>query len=790
MLVPLSLLQKFFSSPLSIEEILQACDRIGIEAECSNVFPDSLNTVVTGKILSASPHPDAERLTVAIVFDGKGERQIICGAPNCRAGIIVPIALPGAKLRNASGEITTIKKAKIRGLESQGMCCGADELGFPHLQKAERGIFEFPADTPLGESACMLLAGASLECSLTPNLGHCTSLLGLAREISFLSPVSLNIPEEFSFASLPQETSICDMHDAGACPVFYSVKILGLSCRRSPEYLQAALTALGQKPLNAIVDITNYVMLSLGQPLHAYDSQAVEQKSLHAATLQSAQPLTLLNQETYTLPAGSLVVADQHNILGLAGVMGSAASSCSENTTEIILEAAYFQPQAVRKYQRTIQLHTEAAYRFTRGVDPQGVLPALHAAIHMIQSLFPDAQISPIQKIGDDSFSPLSLSVRPKTIKRLLDIELSTAEIVAKLSSLGFQTAVEEQAVRVEVPSYRHDIQEETDLVEEICRTTPFVQKTQKILPTYTPIYSLKRELTAFLANGGLQQFFTYSLLDTEVSSLSLQESSLIPVQNSSWKLRDSLLPGMLKSAATNLHRQAPYVYAFEIGNVYSKEQNRYQEEERVAILLSRQVMDDSWQGKTPLSFYTIKGWVEKLLCQSGASIEDFSLQPSQHPNFHPYQQAALYQKKHLLGIFGTLHPQLCRKAQIKHDVVFAELSLNVLLSLKKKSGPHYVPYPIYPASSRDITITIDRDLPADLVRRELLSFESKWLESVHIVSVYQGRDSASQSKNVSLRMVFRDHERTLSRQEIEEEYERLTALLDKKLANIGQGNS
>lgn len=790
MLTPIPLLQRFFSSPLSIKEILQACDRIGIEAECSNVFPDSLNTVVTGKVLSTSPHPDAERLSVAIVFDGKEERQIICGAPNCRAGIIVPVALPGAKIRNALGEVTTIKKSKIRGLESLGMCCGADELGFPHLQTGERGIFEFPENTPLGESACLLLAGASLECSLTPNLGHCASLLGLAREISFLSDTSLTIPEEFSFSPLPQESHSCDTHNLEASPVFYSVKISGLSWKQSPEDLQASLIALGQKPLNAIVDITNYVMLSLGQPLHAYDSQAVDQKSLHATTVRSPQQLTLLNKETYTLPEGALVVADQHNILGLAGVMGSAASAYSESTTEIILEAAYFLPQAVRKYQRTIQLHTEAAYRFTRGIDPQGVLPALYAAIHMIRALFPEAQISPIQKIGEYKSDPLSLNIRPKTLKRLLDLSLSPSEIAEKLSPLGFQTIAEESSVRVEVPLYRHDIQEETDLVEEICRTTPFVQKTQKILPTYTPIYALKRSLSTFLADSGLQQFFTCSLLDSEIAALSLQESSLIPVQNSSLKLRDSLLSGMLKSAATNLNRQAPYVYAFEIGNVYSKEHNQYREEEHIAILLTRQVMDDSWHVKTPLSFYTIKSWVEKLLCHAGVAIEDFVLQASQHPNFHPYRQAALYHKKQLLGVFGTLHPQLCKKSQIKHDVVFAELSLNVLLSLKKKTEPHYVPYPIYPSSSRDITITIDKDLPADLVRRELLSFESKWLESVHIVSVYQGKDVTSQSKNISLRLVFRDHERTLSGQEIEKEYERLTTLLDKNLANIGKGNS
>ncbi len=793
MRVSLSLLQTFFSSPLSLKQILSACDRIGIETEIEDAFLGSLSSVVTAKVLDTQKHPNADTLVVATVFDGTAEHQIVCGAPNCRPGIIIPLALPGAKLRNAEGEILTITKSKIRGIESRGMCCGADELGFPHLQKSERGLFEFPEDTPLGESACSLLAGAFIECSLTPNLGHCASLLGLAREIACVSGVDLVLPEPFSCLPVPSQYEDLGTHDDQASPFFCSVHISGVDNRPSPQKIQEALFALKQKPINALVDITNYVMLSLGQPLHAYDARYVQKDSIRAEKLQEPSELTLLNKETVSLPEGTLVIRDDAHILGLAGIMGGAVSSVDEETTEIILESAYFLPQAIRSLQKHLPIHSEAGYRFARGTDPQQVLPALYAAIHLIQDLFPEARVSLIRKLGNEEQPLRAVHLRENTTQRILGESITLEDAEISLSQLGFPVTREEDSLCVTVPSYRHDIKEEIDLVEELYRSRDWKVRSAKHQPAYPPMYKLKRGLTDHLVHAGLQQFFTCDLLDPETASLSLQETELLALQGSkqATALRNSLLPGLIKSVAININRKAPYVHAFEIGTVYSrnkepkrgKHYSAYREQESLGIILSGQSEPLSWENtRSSLSFYSIKGWVETVLRYIGISIDDCLVTPSESENFHPYQQAQLSYNKQCIGLLGTLHPDLCKKAQIKQQVFFAELLLNPLLGSLKTAPAEYAPYPVYPSSFRDITLTVNEDIPAGLLRKKLLSYPSKWLERVVIISVYQDKSASTTNKNVSLRLLFRDMTRTLSNQEIDAEHERLLTLLNQEI--------
>ncbi|WP_348663691.1 phenylalanine--tRNA ligase subunit beta [Chlamydia vaughanii] len=785
MRVSLSSLQRFFSSPLPIKQIIEACDHIGIETEIETLLACSFSSIVTAKVLKTIPHPNADKLVVATLFDGEHEHQVVCGAPNCRPGIIVPLALPGAKLHDENGQAYTIKKSKLRGVESQGMCCGADELGFPHLQTTERGLFEFPENTPLGEGACALLSDTFIECSLTPNLGHCASLLGLAREITHVTNVELTIPEDFSFSPLQTTTKTQDQYDESLCPIFCYVKISGVSSQPSSQDLQNILRESKQKPINSIVDITNYIMLSLGQPLHVYDAKAIDFDTLRAQKSEEQQTLKLLNNEEVAVPQGTLIICDKHHTVGLAGVMGSLDSSFNDATTDIVLEAAYFLPKAIRASQTHLPIHSEAAYRFTRGVDSNNVLPSLYAAIHHIQKLFPNAVVSPIHVLGAAPESS-SLSLRLQTVKRILGISLNEEALSDKLSSLGFPiVSKDNSALSVQIPSYRHDIHEEIDLVEEICRTEPWKINKKKAIPVYTPIYALKRNIVDFLAQSGLQQFFTCDLLDSETAALDRQDSDCVALQGSKHAtvLRASLLPGLLKSTATNLNRQAPYVHAFELGTTYTKAETKYKETQSLGIILSGQAEELSWIAHNrPLTFYSIKGWVERLLQHLSIPSHAYTIKASNNMNFHPYQQAELYLHKHLIARFGTVHPQLCKKAQIKHSVFFAELSVDALLLAKKKSTNVYKPYPIYPSSFRDTTITVHESLPADSLREKLLSFHSKWLESVSIISIYQNRNSATQNKNVSLRLVFQDKERTLSSQEIEEEHERLIVMLNEQL--------
>ncbi|WP_201456658.1 phenylalanine--tRNA ligase subunit beta [Chlamydia sp. 17-3921] len=788
--VPLSLLQTYFSSPLLTKEILEACDRIGIEAEVCSENSCSFSSVITAKILKTSPHPNADKLQVAVLFDGNQEYQVVCGAPNCRTGIVVPLAIPGAKLTDNEGQVFSIKKSKLRGIESQGMCCGADELGLHEYHTQQRGLLELPEETPLGEDVATLFRKVSLELSLTPNLGHCASLFGLAREISYVTSVSLVLPKAISLAPLKVQ-AVSSKNDSNICPLFCYAKISGIDpLLPSPQELQDILYSLKQKSINTIVDITNYIMFALGQPLHAYDAKQADIHSLRVQALDSTQSFVLLNNETVTLPETSTVICDDHQILALGGVMGGFNSAVTNSTTEIILEAAYFPPKVIRASQRLLPIHSEAAYRFSRGVDYNNVLPSLFAAIHSILKVFPKAQCSEIYTMGETQSSSKTLELRSSTVQRILGEKISKETLKEKLQSLGFSSLTENpNSIVVKIPSYRHDIVEEIDLVEEISRTQSWHLKSQKQTPICTPVYALKRHLVNFLANSGLQQFFTSDLLNPKTADLYEAEQNVITLQGSKHAtvLRPSLLPGLLESSATNLHRQAEGIYAFELGSVYEKISSQYKENQKLGIILAGQSETLSWQvTRLQLSFYTLKSWVEKILENLNISSKIYTLKPSNNPNFHPYQQGQICLHKHVLGILGTVHPRITKKVHIKQPIFFGELSIDILCQLQKKSVKHYTPYPIYPSSFRDVTITVPEDLPADSLRQGFLNSQSKWLERVSIISIYQDKASKKQDKNVSLRLVFQNRERTLSNQEIEEEYDRLVARITQQLQNKG----
>lgn len=787
--VSLSLLQTFFSVPLSLENILEACDRIGIEVQYDS--PTQATGVVTAKVLSTRSHPNAANLKIATLFDGAKEHQIVCGATNCREGIIVPLALPGAKLPLADGSVLTIKTSKLRGIESFGMCCGADEIGFPHLQKSDRGLFEFPANTILGYDAVLLLADPILELSLTPNLGHCASLFGLAREIAFVTPnVQCVLPEVFSFQELPHEYINNELHDFQQSPLFCSVTISNLETNVSPDFIQQALIQCKQKPVNLCVDITNYIMLMLGQPLHAYDASCVDATTLCAQTLSDAEDFNLLNKQQVHLSPGTLVIKDKSSVLGVAGLMGGLASAIQPTTTDIVLEAAYFHPTKIRAAQSQLNLYSEASYRFARGIDPQMTLGALYAAIHCLLRINPNASVSPIRILGAPLAAQPPLYLQTKTIQRILGLSLTAEEASDKLTSLGFHTEPQEHSVRVFIPSYRHDIHEEMDLIEEIFRVQPITPPRTKTTLTTPPLYTLKRNLSSYLSSAGLQQFFTSDLLDPSIAALvpSLPPSIHLQGSQHTLALRSSLLPGLLASVATNMHRQAYGVHAFEIGATYQRTNSGYKETDTLAIILAGQAVPASWiPGKAP-TFFSIKGWVEALL--RFVHIPVYTTQPSAMPHFHPLQQLDIYVGKFCLGSLGTLHPRLCRKTQIRTPVFFAEFSLPMLLQFQKKKAPVYQPYSVYPFSSRDVTLTVDTSIPANFLRQKLLDFGSKWLATVSIISVYQDKDDVLCTKNISLRLVYQDHETTLSNQEIDKEHERLISLLYEEINKLKGHNT
>lgn len=794
MLIPLQALQRYFSSPISLKEILRACDIIGIEATISESKEKSFSDVVAVKILEVRPHPDAEKLRVATVSDGESLTQVVCGASNCREGIITAFAKVGATLTSSEGATYKIKKSKIRGVESFGMCCSTEELGIA-AENSSEGILELPSDTPLGEDLSIILGSVSLELSLTPNLGHCASLLGVAREIAFALGKTLITPQEWNFSPFP--TLLCpsfDRADEDACPLFAFAEITGIANIPSPKGLQETLTKLGQKPTNAIVDITNYIMLGLGQPLHAYDRRFVDTDSLSVSKLNSSQSITTLQNEELLLPESTLVIKDKEKTLAIAGVIGCKSSSIQDSTESIVLEAAYFSPQTISKSISLTGLQTEASYRFSRGVDPKNVLPALYAAIHLILDIFPQAKVKHVYVLENSPYEAKFVYLRTFQVNRLLGTSLDQKECCLRLERLGFQVVKkEEDRIVVEVPSYRHDITTETDLIEELFRAVGFHSiahtqssvATSKVREAYPPLYSLNRQLVHSLTGFGLLEFYTEDLLAPASAELYPKTESNIHLSGSksSLLLRPSLFPGLLSCAANAFNRRHNSFRGFEIGKVYDKINERYQEKEVLGLILGGEPSPNSWMPTDKkLSFFSIKGLIEKLLCDLGISIP-LDVDPSDSPLFHPFQQGLLRVKKTDLGIIGSVHPKYLRKAGISQPVLFAEIFLDKLLKLLPKEHVSYKPVSPFPSSFRDVTLPVPDKIPSSTLVKKLLSLNSKWLESVTVVSIYRDSKSIdSNVRNISLRLTFRGNTKTLSNQEVDEEYNLLITSLHQQL--------
>ncbi|WP_213318709.1 phenylalanine--tRNA ligase subunit beta [Chlamydiifrater volucris] len=793
MLIPLQALQRYFSSPISLKEILRACDAIGIEVTISENREKSFSDVVAVKILDVQPHPNAEKLRVAMIYDGENTIQVVCGAPNCREGIVTAFARVGAVLVSPEGEPYKIKKSKIRGVESFGMCCSTAELGI--TDDSSDGILELPNSTLLGEDLSTILGDVCLELSLTPNLGHCASLLGVAREMAFASGKKLAIPQEWNFSPFP--TLLCpsfERVDEEACPLFAYAEITGVTNMPSPKGLQETLIKLGQKPINAIVDITNYVMLGLGQPLHAYDQRFVDADSLSVSRLDTTHNVTTLQNEEISLPESTLVVRDNEKILAVAGVIGCKSSSVQESTDSIVLEAAYFSPKAVGATIASTGLQTEASYRFSRGIDPKNVLPSLYAAIHLILDIFPQAKVRHVYVLENAPYEARFVHLRASQANRLLGINLDQKECSSKLESLGFQVVKkEEDKLVIEVPSYRHDISNEADLVEELFRSIGFEaiapsQKTitsSRVRGAYPPSYSLARQLVQSLTGFGLLEFYTEDLLDPSFTHLCPEAISNVHLSGSksTLLLRPSLFPGLLSCAARAFNRRHPFFRGFEIGKIYNKIDERYQEREVLGLVLGGEASPNSWiPSSKELSFFSMKGLVEKLLADLGINGL-LDVEPSDSPLFHPFQQGVLKLRKNELGILGTVHPKHLRNLSISQPVFFAEIVLDKLLKLSPKEPALYKPVLPFPSSFRDITLTVpDRILASTLVKK-LLSLNSKWLESVTVVSIYRdSKDIDSNVRNISLRLTFRGNTKTLSNQEVDEEYNLLVTSLYQQL--------
>jgi phenylalanyl-tRNA synthetase beta chain len=795
MKVPLSWLKEYLELNISPEEIAESLTLAGLEVDKVETSTFSFSGVVIAKVLETQPHPNADRLQIARVFDGKEEFQVVCGASNCREGLITAFAKLGASLKEPDGNIWKIKKSKIRDIESFGMLCAADELGLP-LKKTD-GILELPHSAPLGEDLSSLYADTIFDVSLTPNLGHCMSIYGIARELGAL----LNIPIKKLTSSFEEPSTApsfeIQVDDKSNCSRYSCRLVKHVKVGPSPDWLVQKLDSLGLNSINNVVDISSYVMMKTGQPLHFFDADCIKGKTLYIRPNSKETKIITLDNTERNLPIGPLVIQDEQNTLAVAGVMGCLDSSISEETKNVLIEAAIFSPISIRKTAKELSLKTDSSLRFEKGLDP-AILPfALDLATQLLIEVGSGTCSEKKQDINIKPFIPKKLICRQKRVNSILGLSLSLSEIINILDRLGIKASQEHsESVEVLVPPHRNDINEEIDLIEEVARLYGFNNLPKKQCMHYSPtlvdspVFSFENKIRSSLLKEGLQEFMTCDLISPFLSELAAVKTnppteilSVLQSKSNDYSiLRHSLLPGLLQLAKHNYDRGNQNVAGFEVGRVHFKQNSVYQEPVSIGILLTG-LNTQHHHAPQPkaFDFFDIKGTLENLL--ESIKINSISFKESHLPTLQPGRQAFVFKDTECLGVVGEVHPSLITKIDMPQRIYFAELNLNTLLSLQKPLLP-VENLPLYPASERDWTITLKKETPVDHVLSCIREIESPLLEKVFLLDLFESEQLGPDRKNVTWRFIYRDTTKTLDIQTVEKEHTKLIQMVAEKLHN------
>lgn len=804
MLVPFSWLKQHLEltpeqeASLSPEKIADVLTLAGLEVDKVEKTALGFSGVVVAKVLEASQHPEAEKLRVAKVTDGTSTYQIVCGAPNCRAGLVTALATIGAQLTQPSGDTFKIKKSKLRGIDSEGMLCASDELG---LGGDQQGILELDAQLTLGTSLEDLYGDTIFEISLTPNLGHCLSIRGIARELCALMGLKLSFSKPVISAGsiITSDKISVTIDDASACYSYYCRYLENVKVEPSPSWLKERLESCGLRSINNIVDVTNYVMLSLGQPLHAFDYDTIEGQEIVVKSCEEPLQLRLLDETERTIPARALLICDSVKPLALAGIMGCHNSAITETTTRLLLEAAHFDPSAIRKTMKTMQLRTDSSSRFEKGIDHEGVEKALDLAVSLIQEIngatVSESTLCEIAR----PFQSKVLTCRLKKINHVLGTHLSLHEVehIFHRLKMPCQIDASNEILTLTIPSYRNDIKEEIDLVEEVARVygyhhidlpTPYV--INSTLP-HSPLYLMEKNIRQRLVSEGLQEMLTCDLISPKMAQScienSMQERSLIHVMQPSSVdqsiLRPSMLPGLLQAIRHNLDFQRPHIAAFELGLIHYKLDGKFIEKPTAAIILSGSARPHFWGDKeTPFDIFDLKGMCENLF--EGLDLESVAYTHHHFSKLHPGRQAAIVKDQVQLGFLGEVHPETLQAFDIKGKVYFAQIDLEELM--KMCSGVTMMhPLPIYPGSERDWTGTFKESCSMEMIVSSLQSLSSRLLKNVALLDIYRSEKLGPDKKNITLRFSYRDDHKTLSQEAVDKEHARLLALGMQKMQHI-----
>ena len=795
-------LKEHLDTTASLPEIVDTLTMIGLDVENVEDHAALLKPFVIANVLSAEKHPNADRLRVCMVDIGDGKPiQVVCGAPNARAGMKGVFSAPGTFI---PGKNITLAVGTIRGVESRGMLCSAAEL---MIADDHEGIIELPPDAPVGKSYTewAKLGDPVIEINLTPNRPDCTGVSGIARDLGATDigdfkdrppkPVKGTFP-------CPVKVTLDFGQTHPLCPAFSLRLVKGVKNGVSPNWLEKRLTAIGLRPINALVDITNFITFDRGRPLHVFDAAKVR-GNLTVRRARRGETLLALDGKTYELDAAMCVIADDKGVESLAGVMGGETAGCSQATTDVLIESALWDPLNIADTGRKLAINSDARYRFERGVDPNFMLPGLELATQMVMELCGGTP-SEVVVAGDPLPKETIIDFPLTELPRLTGMKLSLPEVRRVLEKLGFLAAGQNEVVKVAVPSWRPDVHGRADIVEELVRivgvdkvpSTPFPRGADARKSVLTPIQNRTRKARRALAARGLTEAVTWSFVSKREAELfgggSAPLALVNPIAAELSDMRPSLIPGLVMAAQRNAHRGYPDVALFEVGQIFKGD--KPEDQFTAAASLRRALAKGSgigrhWSSKVaPVDAFDAKADAFAVLSASGAPMQALQVVPGGPAWFHPGRSGTIQIGPHtVLGSFGELHPRAVEALNAEGPLAACEVILEKIPEPKAKATrakPALELSPFQPVE-RDFAFVVDRGVNASEIVRAAQSIDKKLIINVTVFDVYEGKGIDPGKKSIAIAVTIQPREKTMTDAEIDALGQKIIAEVRRKTGGM-----
>ena len=794
MKVPLSWLKQYVDVDLPAQDLARLLTMAGIEVGDVEVI-GGWSEVFVGQVTGVRPHPNADRLHLCVVSTGSEELEVVCGAPNVAAGQNICFAKVGANIYNTHTERhEVLEAAKIRGVESRGMICSAVELG---LGDDHSGIIELPEDAPVGALLVDYLGDTVLDLELTPNRLDCLSVLGVAHEVAALTGKTVKEPEtNYKEAGAPiTEQIYISVESPELCRRYTASLLQGVKIGPSPQWLQDRLTRAGLRPINNVVDVTNFVMLEYNQPLHSFDYDLIKDATVIVRRARPDEMLTTLDGVERKLTVENLVIADANYAIGLGGVIGGANSEISVNTVNVLLESATFDGANNRETAQTLELRTEATLRFEKGLRPELAPIALRRATGLIQEVA-GGTVAPgiVDVLSDEGADAPVVPLTGEKIRRMLGMEVDQKRVQETLDALGFTWEFAgESELKVTVPYWRNDVNIEEDLVEEVVRIIGYdlVPTTMLSSPIPfqqpVPVMGLRDQIKDLLASEGIQEVINYPLVTLQqldqveqLDPANLPMRVTNPMSADREYLRTTLRASLLATLAANQsHGSGPF-RLFEAGRVFwPREGDLPDERETVAGVLAGLRHEPFWlEDDSLMDFYDAKGVVELVLNRLGVSA---TYEPSDDPSFHPGRCAVIKVADAVIGVVGEVHPVVMDRLGLESPQVAAfELYLGPILAALPAGQQQFEPLPRYPSATRDLALVMPTDVDAGQVTRLIL--RHRGVDRADLFDIYAGENIAEGTKSLAFHVYFQARDRTLTNEEVNRSLDSLLRTLEREL--------